>query len=47
MLIRPIAKEIQGPKRLLIIPSGLLYYLPLQPSHDAAELRLLPYDAGV
>src|SRR5205823_14944579 len=28
MLIRPIAKEIQGPKRLLIIPSGLLYYLP-------------------
>src|SRR5438093_553404 len=28
MLIRPVAKEIQGHKRLLIIPSGLLYYLP-------------------
>jgi CHAT domain-containing protein len=28
MLISPVAREIQGHKRLLIIPSGLLYYLP-------------------
>jgi CHAT domain-containing protein len=28
MLISPVAKEIQEHKRLLIIPSGLLYYLP-------------------
>jgi CHAT domain-containing protein len=28
ILVRPIATEIQGHKRLLVIPSGLLYYLP-------------------
>ena len=28
MLISPVAKEIQGHKRRLVIPSGLLYYLP-------------------
>lgn len=28
ILIRPIAPEIRGHKRLLIIPSGLLHYLP-------------------
>src|SRR5207249_148035 len=28
ILVRPIAQEIQGHKRLLVIPSGLLYYLP-------------------
>jgi CHAT domain-containing protein len=28
MLIGPVAQEIQGYKRLLLIPSGLLHYLP-------------------
>jgi CHAT domain-containing protein len=28
MLIRPIEQELQGYKRLLVIPSGLLHYLP-------------------